>query len=260
MIARKRWPALKKEETRKLWRVWKRSRWEFRIVISSSFIASSVLQTVCLCLLLFYFFFLRDYFGFYHSVEMQCNRGEYAAFPMTSPKDQMSKSYRLRTTTTIIGLGVVRKILATFIPHILNHLHPTSSPPPPDLSESWLTSTFSHRSLCWTNSLRWFVAIWQRSSGRRLLLSSQLRFMPGMWLRRWSNQDVVTWRPLSGSVSWGCIGTRFVRNYMTPTVSFLTGFPCGLCNFDTVRSSLYNTSFCPSLKNNHFSCSLSSFN
>ena len=59
---------------------------------------------------------------------------EYAAFPMTSPKDQMSKSYRLRTTTTIIGLGVVRKILAT-IPHILNHLHPTSSPPP-DLSES----------------------------------------------------------------------------------------------------------------------------
>ena len=81
------------------------------------------------------FFFLCDYFGFYHSVEMQCNRGEYAAFPMTSPKDQMSKSYRLRTTTTVIGLGVVRKILATFIPHILNHLHPTSSPPP-DLSES----------------------------------------------------------------------------------------------------------------------------
>lgn len=189
---------------------------------------------------------------------MQCNRGEYAAFPLTSPKDQMSKSYRLRTTTTIIGLGVVRKILATFIPYILNHLHPT--PPPPDLSESWLTSTFSHRSLCWTNSLRWFVAIWQRSSGRRLLLSSQLRFMLGMWLRRWSNQGVVTWRPLSGSVSWGCIGTRFVRNYMTPTVSFLTGFPCGLCNFDTVRSSLYNTSFCPLLKNNHFSCSLSSFN
>ena len=129
MIARKRWPALKKEETRKLWRVWKRSRWEFRIVISSSFIASSVLQTVCLCLLLFSFFFLCDYFGFYHSVEMQCNRGEYAAFPMTSPKDQMSKSYRLRTTTTIVGLGVVRKILATFIRHILNHLHPTSSPP-----------------------------------------------------------------------------------------------------------------------------------
>ena len=129
MIARKRWPALKKEETRKLWRVWKRSRWEFRIVISSSFIASSVLQTVCLCLLLFSFFFLCDYFGFYHSVEMQCNRGEYAAVPMTSPKDQMSKSYRLRTTTTIVGLGVVRKILATFIRHILNHLHPTSSPP-----------------------------------------------------------------------------------------------------------------------------------
>ena len=77
------------------------------------------------------FFFLCDYFGFYHSVEMQCNRGEYAAFPMTSPKDQMSKSYRLRTTRTVIGLGVVRKILATFIPHILNHLHPTSSPPPP---------------------------------------------------------------------------------------------------------------------------------
>lgn len=77
------------------------------------------------------FFFLCDYFGFYHSVEMQCNRGEYAAFPLTSPKDQMSKSYRLRTTTTIIGLGVVRKILATFIPRILNHLHPTSSPPPP---------------------------------------------------------------------------------------------------------------------------------
>ena len=76
------------------------------------------------------FFFLCDYFGFYHSVEMQCNRGEYAAFPLTSPKDQMSKSYRLRTTTTIIGLGVVRKILATFIPRILNHLHPTSSPPP----------------------------------------------------------------------------------------------------------------------------------
>ena len=130
MIARKRWPALKKEETRKLWRVWKRSRWEFRIVISSSFIASSVLQTVCLCLLLFSFFFLCDYLGFYHPVEMQCNRGEYAAFPMTSPKDQMSKSYRWRTTTTVIGLGVVRKILATFIPHILNHLHPTSSPNP----------------------------------------------------------------------------------------------------------------------------------
>ena len=89
-----------------------------------------MLQTVCLCLLLFSFFFLCDYFGFYHSVEMQCNRGEYAAFPMTSPKDQMSKSYRLRTTTTIVGLGVVRKILATFIRHILNHLHPTSSPNP----------------------------------------------------------------------------------------------------------------------------------
>ena len=131
MIARKRWPALKKEETRKLWRVWKRSRWEFRIVISSSFIASSVLQTVCLCLLLFSFFFLCDYFGFYHSVEMQCNRGEYAAVPMTSPKDQMSKSYRLRTTTTIVGLGVVRKILATFIPHILNHLHPFPPTGPP---------------------------------------------------------------------------------------------------------------------------------
>ena len=54
---------------------------------------------------------------------------EYAAFPMTSPKDQMSKSYRLRTTTTIVGPGVVRKILATFIRHILNHLHPTSFPP-----------------------------------------------------------------------------------------------------------------------------------
>ena len=76
------------------------------------------------------FFFLCDYLGFYHSVEMQCNRGEYAAFPMTSPKDQMSKSYRLRTTTTIVGLGVVRKILATFIRHILNYLHPTSSPNP----------------------------------------------------------------------------------------------------------------------------------
>ena len=84
------------------------------------------------CLFVFTFillFFLCDYFGFYHSVEMQCNRGEYAAFPMTSPKDQMSKSYRLRTTTTIIGLCVVRKILATFIPYILNHLHPTSPPP-----------------------------------------------------------------------------------------------------------------------------------
>lgn len=154
MIARKRWPALKKEETRKLWRVWKRSRWEFRIVISSSFIASSVLQTVCLCLLLFSFFFLCDYFGFYHSVEMQCNRGEYAAFPMTSPKDQMSKSYRLRTTTTIIGLGVVRKILATFIPYILNHLHPTPPPriyPNHDWHQPFLTDLYAEQIL-WDDS------------------------------------------------------------------------------------------------------------
>ena len=158
MIARRRWPALKKEETRKLWRVWKRSRWEFRIVISSSFIASSVLQTVCLCLLLFSFFFLCDYFGFYHSVEMQCNRGEYAVFPMTSPKDQMTKSYRLRTTTTttIIGLGVVRKILATFIPHILNHLHPTSSTQPRiypnhDWHQPFLTDLYAEQIL-WDDS------------------------------------------------------------------------------------------------------------
>ena len=81
---------------------------------------------------------------------------EYAAFPMTSPKDQMSKSYRLRTTTTIIGLGVVRKILATFIPHILNHLHPTSSPPPRiypthDWHQPFLTDLYAEQIL-WDDS------------------------------------------------------------------------------------------------------------